>query len=281
MFEYIPSYFDINVSFFILLIIGIISGFIAYYQYKRTIPPVSKVIQIFLGIVRASAIASVFLLLFAPEFTAIWQRTESGKLIVAIDKSASMGIIENNQSRLDRALIIADDLITVAESDAQVLVYGFDIDTTRYFNLVMDTSRLGTNIDKSLRSILESQKKVSNLVLISDGNFSVGDNPLYSDYLNQINLYSIGIGDTIDLPDVMITEVKSNKIVYQNQPTEIQVDIMSRGIESQRLNLSMKQDNRVLQAKEIQINGDGKTVVAEFEIRPEKVGLNQFDFSLQ
>jgi hypothetical protein len=281
MFEYIPSYFDINVSFFVLLIIGIVSGIFAYYQYKRTIPPVSKPIQIFLGIIRGAAVASVLLLLFAPEFTAVWQRTESGKLIVAIDKSASMGIVENNQSRLDRALMIADDIVSAAEKDAQVLVYGFDIDTTQYFNLVMDTSRLGTNIDKSLRTILDSEKRVSNLVLISDGNFSVGDNPLYSDYLNQLNLYSIGIGDTIDLPDVMITEVKSNKIVYQNQSTAIEVYLMSRGIDSQRLNLSMEQDNRVLQAKEVQINGEGKTVVAEFEITPEKVGLNQFDFTLQ
>jgi hypothetical protein len=117
--------------------------------------------------------------------------------------------------------------------------------------------------------------------LISDGNFSIGDNPLYSDYLNQINLYTVGIGDTNDLPDVMITEVKSNKIVYQDNPTQIQVYIMSRGIKSQRLNLSMKQDERILQFKDFQVNADGKTTIVEFELIPENVGLNQFDFSLQ
>jgi hypothetical protein len=145
----------------------------------------------------------------------------------------------------------------------------------------IDTTRLGTNIDKSLQSILNTEQKGSNLVLISDGNFSLGDNPLYSDYLTRVKLYSIGVGDTLEIPDIMISEVKSNKIVYQNQSTQIQVYIMSRGIENQRLSLSMNQGNRVLQVKDIQVTGDGKTVIAEFEVTPDKVGLNQYDFNLQ
>jgi hypothetical protein len=281
MFDYIPSYFQINISFFILLIVGILSGLFAYYQYKRTIPPISKSLQVFLGIIRGSAFAFIFLLLFAPEFTAIWQKTESGKLIIAIDKSASMGIMENNQNRLQRALDIADRIIERVKNEVDIVIYGFDTDTMQIENLNLDTTRLGTNIDKSLRSILAVQQKSTNLVLISDGNFSFGDNPLYSDYLNQTNLYTIGLGDTLDIPDLMITEVKSNKLVYQDQSTQIQVCIMSRGIEAKNVTLSMKQGNRVLQVKNLQINSDGKTVIGEFEVIPEKIGLNQYDFSLE
>jgi len=281
MFEQIPSYFDINISFFILLVIGIVSGLFAYYQYKRTVPPISKFLQIFLGIIRGSAFACILLLIFTPEFTAIWQKSESGKLIVAIDKSASMGLSENNQNRLGIALNIADRIIESVGDKVETRIYGFDTDTMRFQTLDIDTTSLGTNLDKSLRSILEVEQKATNLVLISDGNFSFGDNPLYSDYLNRITLFPVGVGDTLDIPDIMITEVKSNKIVYQNQPTQIQVYIMSRGIKPQRLTLSMKQGKRILQVKELQINGEGKTVVGEFEITPEKVGLNQYDFSLQ
>jgi hypothetical protein len=192
-----------------------------------------------------------------------------------------MGIIENNRNRLDRALEIANQIIDQTEKETQTVIYGFDVDTMRYTNLSIDTTTLGTNIDKSLRSIISSEKTATNLILISDGNFSIGDNPLYSDYLNQINLYAVGVGDTNELPDVMIAEVKSNKIVYQDKATQVQVYIMSRGIDSQRLNLSMKQDDRILQIKDSQVNADGKTSIVEFELIPEKVGLNQFDFSLQ
>ncbi len=281
MFEQIPSYFQINISFFVLLIVGVLSGLFAYYQYRRTIPPISKSLQIFLGIIRGSAFACILLLLFAPEITVIWQKTESGKLIIAIDKSASMGLMEKNQNRLSRALDIAGNIIDRTNNQVETVIYGFDTDTMQFQNLTMDTTRLGTNIDKSLNSILVTEKNATDLVLITDGNFSIGDNPLYSEYINRINLFSIGIGDTLDRPDLMITEVKSNRIVYQNQATQIQVYVMSRGIKTQRLTLSMKQGNRIFQAKDLQLSGEGKISVVEFEVIPEKIGLNQYDFYLQ
>jgi hypothetical protein len=281
MLEQIPSYFNINISFFVLLLVVILSGLFSYFQYKRTVPPVSKFLQITLSIIRGSAVACVLLLIFAPEITAIWQKSKSGQLIIAVDKSASMGLIENNRSRLERALELGDKVIDNAAGKAEIAIYGFDIDTAKVNNLDLDTTQSATNIDKSLQAILAKEKDATNLILITDGNFSIGNNPLYSSYLNQVRINTIGIGDTIDLPDIMITEVQNNTIVYQNQKTQIQVYIMSRGIESRRVNLSMKQGNRILQAKDIEIEGDGKTVIAEFEVVPDKVGLNQIDFSLQ
>ena len=56
---------------------------------------------------------------------------------------------------------------------------------------------------------------------------------------------------------------------------------MSRGINTQRLTLSMKQGNRIFQAKELQLSGEGKISVVEFEVIPERTGLNQYDFYLQ
>lgn len=280
MFEQIPSYFQINISFFILLAVGILSGLFAYFQYRQTIPPISKFLRIFLGILRGSAVACILLLLFAPEFTAIWQKTKSGQLIIAIDKSASMGLVERNQNRLTRSLNIAGNLIDRAHNQAELVIYGFDADTMQFKDLAIDTSRLGTNIDKSLSSIIKAEKNATDIVLITDGNFSLGDNPLYTDYVNRINVFTIGIGDTLDIPDLMITEVKSNRIVYQNKPTKIQVYVMSRGIDAQRHSLSMKQGNRTIQAKDLQLSGDGKILKVEFEVIPNKIGQNQYDFYL-
>jgi len=281
MFEQIPSYFQINISFFVLLLVGVLSGLFAYYQYRQTVPPISKSLRIFLGILRGSAFACILLLLFAPEFTAIWQKSKSGKLLFVIDKSASMGLVENDQTRLNRSLNIAGNLIDRINNQIETGIYGFDTDTAQFETLTMDTSRLGTNIDKSLSSIIEREKNVTDIVLITDGNFSLGDNPLYSDYINRINLFTIGIGDTLEVPDLMITEVKSNKIVYQNQPTQIQAFVMSRGIKTQRLSLSMKQGNHILQAKDVQLNDEGRIRPVEFEIIPDNVGLNQYDFYLE
>ena len=281
MFEQIPSYFQLNISFFILLIVMAISGLLSYYQYRRTTPPIAKSLRIFLGILRGLAFTCVFLLLFSPEVKAIWQKKKLGELIIAIDKSASMGLVEKNQNRLERSLKIAGNLIDQINKRLKIVVYGFDVDTTKFQSLSMDTSGLGTNIDKSLRSIIDVEKNATDLLLISDGNFSIGDNPLYSESINRLNIFTIGIGDTIDQPDLMISDVKNNKIVYQNQPTQIQVYVMSRGIKTQSQSLSMRQGKKIIQVKNLQLNGDEKTQVVNFDFIPEKTGLNDYTFYLE
>ncbi len=279
--EQIPSYFHTNISFFILLAAGILSGLFAFYQYKRTIPPIPRWLQIFLGIIRGMAIAGIFLLLFAPEITAIWKIKESGQLIIAVDKSASMGIRENNQDRLKRALGIAENILEFSEGQISTVIYAFDTDTMRTVNLDIDTTRFGTNIEKAITAITNAERSAANMILLTDGNFTVGENPLYSDYINRVKIYTVGIGDTLNLPDLLITDVKYNKIVYQNQPTEMQVHIMSPGIKDQQVTLRLKQDNRVIKAKKIDINSEQGISVATLDIVPEKTGLTQYQLEIQ
>jgi hypothetical protein len=279
--EQIPSYFHTNISFFVLLAAGILSGLFAYYQYRRTIPPIPQWLQIFLGIIRGMAIAGIFLLLFGPEITAIWKIKESGQLIIAIDKSASMGIRENNQDRLERALGIAENILDFSEDQISTVIYAFDTDTMRTVNLDIDTTRFGTNIENAITAITNAERSATNMILLTDGNFTVGENPLYSDYINRVKIYTIGFGDTVNLPDLLITDVKYNKIVYQNQPTEMQVHIMSPGIKDQQVTLGLKQGNRVIKARKIDIKGEQGITIATIDVVPEKTGLTQYQLEIQ
>jgi hypothetical protein len=279
--EQIPSYFHTNISFFALLAAGILSGLFAFYQYKRTIPPIPPWLQIFLGITRGMAIAGIFLLLFAPEITAIWKIKESGQLIIAVDKSASMGIQENNQDRLTRALGVVENFLDFSEDQISTAIYAFDTDTMRTLNLDIDTTRFGTDIENAITAISNKERTATNMILLTDGNFTVGQNPLYSDFINRLKIYTIGFGDTLNLPDLLITDVKYNKIVYQNQPTEMQVHIMSPGIKDQQVTLSLKQNNQVIKARKIDIRSEQGITVATIDVIPEKTGLTQYQLEIQ
>ena len=147
MFDRIPSFFHSNISLFVLILIGIVAGLIAYYQYRRTVPPISQFLRIFLGILRGSAIAGILLLIFAPEITAIWQYSEKSKLALLIDRSASMGLEEGGESRLKRALGVSEEIVKQIADQVQTVIYAFDTDTMHLNSYDVDTTNLGTNIE--------------------------------------------------------------------------------------------------------------------------------------
>jgi hypothetical protein len=281
MFESIPSYFYTNISFFILLAIALISGLISYFVYRRTIPPVSKNWSFFLGILLTISLACICTLFFIPELTLIWQRSEKNRIIFVLDKSASMGIEKNGERRIDTAKNIIDKISTKIASDSRVTLYAFDLDTSKIHQKLPDTTGGGTNIHRALKSIVKAEKDPEAIILLSDGNFTSGENPLYADFLNKIKLYTIGIGDTLEMPDILIADIKYNKLVYQNKPTQVEVDVLLRGIEQTSVSVTLRRDRKIVAIKKIEIKGDNSILPVQFIVNPEKLGLNRFEVEVE
>jgi hypothetical protein len=281
MFDRIPSYFHSNISLFILIIIGLIAGLFAYYQYRRTIPPISQSWQVVLAVLRTSSVASILLLFFAPEITAIWQSEEKRELAVLIDRSASMGITEGGNTRLNKAVAAARKIVESIKDQVDVTLYAFEMDTVKLNTLDVDTSSLGTNIENSLDAVIKSSTKIKDLILISDGNYTAGSNPIYLNRLNDVRVFCIGVGDTVDLPDLLVEDVKTNQIVYQNQPTEIKAYFVARGIDNQRAQVRLMHGRNILQAKEIQLGKRGETHITEFQLMPKLEGIVQYKIEIQ
>ena len=280
MFESIPSYFHSNISFFVLLGIAFLAAFITYLLYRRTIPPISKGLSIFLGITRGIVISAICLLIFAPEITLVWKRSQKTKTILALDTSDSMNIVEDNQKRLMRANTIAQNIKANIENETQLHIYTFNSDTSRISENFPDTGSSGTDISYSLRSILNKEKDPETIILLSDGNFTSGRNPAYEDFLSTSRIFTIGIGDTVDTPDLLIVDVRYNKIVYQNKPTQVEVDIMMRGINKARASVMFKNNKGIIEAKQVDLKGSGTISTVPFEIIPQQQGLKNYILEL-
>jgi hypothetical protein len=276
MLDKFPSFFHTNLSLFVLILVTLTGAALAYYQYRRTVPPVSGNLRIFLAILRGLAIAGILVLLFSPEITAVWQLKEKPRLAILLDRSASMGISEGGQQRLQRGLAAAERITGAVGDQADIFMYAFDIDTVHLYNWKVDTTRMGTDISSTLSSVVQDQAPPADIVLITDGNFTVGNNPLYLDVGSQVRVFTVGIGDTVESPDLIVTDIQTSKIIYQNQPTEIQAMIMPRGIDNARISLRLVKGRRILRVKEVQLGRRDEQCSVAFEFTPEKTGPQQF-----
>ncbi len=122
--------------------------------------------------------------------------------------------------------------------------------------------------DKNLRSVL----------LISDGQYNTGRNPIYlaSDY--GIPIHTLVIGDTLQQQDLMIARVVTNELAYVGQQVPVDVSLLLQGYTKENATVSLfSQDSLV--ASEILTITEGETI-ASLSFIPQREGLFQHALSV-
>jgi hypothetical protein len=280
LFETIPSYFRVNISLFIILGGFLSAAGISYFLYRSTVPPLIKTWRIVLAVIRGLAVALILLLLFSPEITLVWQQRVTDRVALVLDHSASMNLVEKGESRLKRVQKISGDLLQSIPVRTRVSLYGFNTDTFKIHENSADSAQFVTDIDAALTRIVDKEKNLTAMVLISDGNFTSGKNPLYSATLIRTRVHTVGIGDTLDIPDVYIAGVQANKIIYQDQNAPVQIDLLARGFQGKEAVVQIRQRGRVYAAQKVKLGADGSILPVVLNITPQQVGLQRFEVSV-
>jgi hypothetical protein len=280
MFESVPSYIRTNLSLFIILGIFLFAALFSYFLYRRTIPPLNSGWRVTLAVIRGIAVTLIVMLVFSPKLTLVWQQRVTDKVVLVIDRSASMGLVEKGESRLDRARKIAQSLWGILQRNARVSLYAFNTDTMSIPSPNIDSAQFATDMESALTHIIDKEKNLTALIMLSDGNFTTGRNPLFSEALTRCRIYTIGIGDTMEIPDVLISDVQANKIVYQHKETPVQVNLMARGFTGKETLLQIREQGRVLAAQKVKINTTGGIIPVSLNIKPEQIGIRQYEISV-
>ncbi len=256
----------------LLLILGI------YIFYRRTIPDLNKKDKFLLAFLRIIALLLIILSLgeFVVEF--ITKKIERPVTIVLIDNSKSV--------EKERELIIKEvnNIIKKLKSSNQSIeIYKFDnnveeisIDSLHQ----IDFSGSSTNISNAINKILSNKgkKNYQNLILISDGIYNTGENPLYISEKSEIPFFVLGVGDPNPIIDISINEIVTNDIIFAQNQTPVRVSIKSNGFENQSVTIQFFEDNRLLEKRNYIIQGNYQEL--EFIYTPKTDGEKKLTFQI-
>jgi len=277
--EFIPSYFHINIPFFVIFVLAIVAGTYTFYYYKKTTPPVSDKIRIIIGFLRSTALFLILSLFFSPQLKLVWQSELKPEIVIAVDKSASMKIEDGNNQRFEEASLIAGYIQEKIENTNVIHNYCFDTDTIAN-NDSIKIGNLETNIDFALKSISKKHKNAEAMILISDGIITKGSNPLFSNILKKHKIHTIGIGDTSETTDVLIKNVIANKTVYKNNPTSVIAEISAKNITNINSTVKLIHKNKTIAAKKVAIKKSDEIYPVEFEIIPKNTGNLKYEIQI-
>jgi hypothetical protein len=276
-------HFSLSIRIVFLLLAGVCSAAGAIIIYRVTVPPVSSVIKIILISLRTLGLFFLFLLIGEPILSFVTYSIDQPKVAVLVDNSQSMAIKDKSGRREDiLKSIINSSIWQQIGKDGKVDYSLFDGKVRSVTAINQDSLTLrgeATDIAEALKSIKRSSAS-SNLqavVLITDGNSTIGMNPLYDAEELGVPVFTIGVGDTNEQKDILIRKVLTNEITYIGTKVPVNVMVHSAGFDGERVQVSLRQGTSLIDEKSLVVEPGTRDYLVSLSFIPKKEGTQKFD----
>ena len=265
-----------------LLLAAVCSLLVSIVVYRNTLPPVSAAKRYSLIALRSLGIFLLFLLLGEPLLSLISHSLDQPVVSVLIDHSQSMAISDRS-GRRDETLksILRSDEWKHLGNNGRVVASLFDA-TVKNLAAITDDSLTFkgevTDIAEALNSVKQSSglSNVRAVVLLTDGNSTVGMNPLHDAEELGVPVFTIGIGDTIEQKDLLIRKVLTNEITYTGLKVPVHVTVHSAGFDGEHVQVSLRDGSTLLDEKSLTVEHGIRDYLVPLSFIAEKEGLQKY-----
>ncbi len=265
---------------FICVVIVLIVLSVLFYRY--TIPPLPFSRRVLLSILRSFSVSLIALILFEPIIRFVHNEKIPPKVAVLVDNSRSMNIKDIRQSRAEAVIkILKDKVITRTLSKAQPIYYKFSsalspldinsIDTSFFTGEITDLSKVLGELNEKLQ-----QENIQAVVLLTDGNYNIGKNPIYNAEKSAIPFYTIGVGDTNEQKDILIDKVITNNLTFAESRLPIDVIVKNIGYNEVNAEVQLVENSKLIEQAKIYLKNDVRDYALRFYVEPKEEGFKKY-----
>jgi len=273
-FEYPPAWMVLCV------VCAIVFSLLLYFRSAITTDK-GRGLSLLLGGLRFLSIGIITLLLLGLLLQSSEEESKQPIVVIAQDISESVSGLESNEEL--KASI--DALSTQLQDRFKVdhIFFGSEI-----YQELDSTSQADKTTDinqpiEYISDIYEGENLATSIV-ITDGIYNEGKNPIYSGYNHTSPIYSVALGDTTPIVDLSVKEVLYNQIGYLNDQTEIQIDVNARDCNNQRTLLRVNQrvgsGTKLIHEENIRIDSDVFFTTRSVTLDLSTVGLAEYTVSV-
>jgi hypothetical protein len=265
-------------------IAALVLAIAAYFFYFRTLPPLSGFRRIFNLTLRAIVLVILFFLILEPILKLIYQQQEKPVVAVLLDNSASMNIPDPYGERGDSLRYIAEQLEILQGSDSvNFYPFSFDVSSRPWNGDSLTFAADGSDISQAITSVLDSLsgKNLQAIVLVSDGIYNRGANPLMIAWNSPVPVYTVMVGDSSLPKDIVVRRVQTNQITYVNKELPVEVVIWQNGYDGQKVVISVSEGNKVLVQRAITLRKSGFEQKEMLEIVAREAGDFNYTVRIQ
>ncbi len=144
-------------------------------------------------------------------------------------------------------------------------------------------SEVRSNYSELLETITDNYfaPTIGALVIIGDGLYNSGADPVYKSKSLPFPVYTIGVGDTTLNTDAAIRKVNTNKTAYLDTNFPVEVDLSFIKAAGQQTRLSIIKNDKTIYESTIRISGNDYFRQEKISIKAEEPGINNYSVRLE
>lgn len=275
--------FSLGISLWIVILLVVVSLGLTVYSYWNTVPPIPRWLKSLLSFLRLSGL---FLLLFAliePMVTMQRTKEKLPEVIVLLDNSLSMKEKTNSiDGFTDYKAGFSNSNITSLENS---IPFRFDEIVRRMDKLSFDSLSLTgqhTNLALPFQRLFatEQSENTVGIILFTDGNFTIGENPIHDALATNKPIYVVGIGDSVPSKDAAVVSVLSNEVTFKNNTTPISCSYRIFGYEKIPYKISLFENGSLIEEKTLSVVDGVSQYSTVFDYTPKEAGTKKITFSI-
>ena len=273
-----------SLSPWLLVVCAVVAAALTYWTYRRTVPRVSTARLAVLRGLRFAALFIVLFLLFEPIWRQFLRNERPPVLAVLVDDSQSLGLeAESEGQPLDLAATMRQTVGTLPPVDGQTRLFAFGsavraLDAAD--SLRFDGAR--TNIAQALDYVRDAlhDQNLRGVLLISDGQYNTGRNPLYQAERYPVPIHTVAVGDTLRRRDLQIRRVTTNDIAYVEAELPVQIGLRAEGFSGEQVIVSLFRSGQLLGSSSVRLPEGTAEVPVDLTYTPTEEGLQQLSVTV-
>jgi hypothetical protein len=229
---------------------------------------------------RTFVIFAITVLLLSPVLKIKRVKTEIPLLFVLTDNSFSMKNVPDSAVVVGEIESLMELVSKELESSFKISWLNFDLDLKEGKEL--NFSGMHSGYSKALKQINSkySYLSPSALLLIGDGLYNVGENPIGIAKDIEFPIITVPFGDTVPKTDLSILNVRSAPVVFKNSSFPVEVEIAGKELPSSEVFLKILLNDKELYNKNISINSKSFYSSENFLLEVPEAGVLNYKFSI-
>ena len=265
-----------NLNLWIIAIIFVIA-IILFLTFRNKNQQPSKIRYLLMGI-RMSIFIIISVIIIKPIIK--WTTVERLDPIVAIFIDKSLSMIAHEDVYSDSLTSIIENIRSGFENvGANVKIFPFGSSLEKEIRSVKDLQfdAVGTDLSKMLvegRKLLSDQN-IKAGVVITDGVFTQGENPMLMEIDSRFPIYTVGIGDSLPVLDPSVFDISVPPFANVGDTVSIEARVLPLGHE-ETLTVFLEEDDQVIQKKVLKPYQQSLYQTILFKVIPDSPGIKRY-----
>lgn len=267
--------------FLLCALLGALYAFVLYRNDSK-LAEFSTVLISFLAVLRGVLVCLLASLLLAPLILYQTKKIEKPKVIIAQDVSESILLNKDSLYYQDSLPLLLDGLRANLDDDFEVYHYFFDQDLRKADSFATYSGQI-TNFDVLFEGIEErySNRNMGAVVLLSDGIYNQGSNPIYQLQSGNYPIYSVALGDTSFHLDFRVQDVAHNEVAYLGNDFPINIKVLAQKANGEKTNIKLIRNKKVIWENLVQASRENEVLEFQVNVEAKQTGVQRYEIVVE